>query len=357
MTVLLFLLVLVLVYSIWTCTIKLGSRRLRCSRAFSQTAVFEGEEGQLIETVRNDTPLMIPWLRIESRISPHLQLGRQERLHTADENYHCSLFTLMPHQQIKRTHRVRFLRRGAYDLGRAALTAGDLLGLCRFSYNQELRAPVLVYPSLLSQEELPLPISRVLGELVRRPQLQTDPFLIRGIRPYQLGDPVRDIHWAATARTGDVQVRVHDFSARSRLLVVLNIQQQDIQWSDYIPTQQESFIEDGIRLAASACVHALRAGLSAGFASNMPIAQGQDSTLLLPCDGPVQEETLLAAFARLRLHRTETFPALLDSLTEYTGLDLLILSPYDSESIQTMLAKLRRAGNQVFFHLLKGGGV
>lgn len=357
MNVLTFLVALLALYSIWTLTVRWSLRRMSCSRAFSRTAVFEGEEGKLVETVRNDTPFMIPWLRIESRISANLQLGRQEVLHVQDSTYHCSLFTLMPYQQIRRTHKVKFLKRGSYDLGGAALTCGDLLSLFKFSRNQELNAPVLVYPGLLGWEELPMPLSRALGELVRRQQLQTDPFLVRGIRPYQPGDPVQDIHWAATARTGDVQVRVHDYSARTKLLVVLNVQQADLQFSDYISEQQAEPVENGIRLAASLCVHALRSGLSAGFAANMPMADGKQSTLLLPTDGALQEEALLTAFARLRVHRTESFPALLDTLTEYTGLDMLVLSYYDSQSIQEGITKLRRAGNQVTFLPMEGGGL
>jgi uncharacterized protein (DUF58 family) len=216
---------------------------------------------------------------------------------------------------------------------------------------------VLVYPSLLSQEQLPLPVSRVLGELVRQQQLLTDPFLIRGIRSYCPGDPVRDIHWAATARTNQVQVRLHDYSSQTKLLVVLNVQSQDVQWTDYISDRQAAPVENGIRLAASLCVHALRSGLSAGFAANMPLQDSRKSTLLLPAHGQFQEEALLAAFARLRIHRTETFPALLDSLAVHTGLDILILSAYNSDSIQAALAQLRRTGNQVTFHQIEGGAL
>lgn len=357
MNVITFSAALLVLYGCWTLSIRVAMKHLRCSRAFSQMAVFEGEEGKLIEVVRNDTPFVIPWLRIESRISPNLQLGRQDMLHVTDENYHCSLFTLMPYQQIRRTHRVKFLHRGAYDLGNAALTSGDLLGIFKFLRNQELRAPVLVYPSLLTREQLPLPVSRVLGELVRRQQLLTDPFLVRGIRAYCPGDSVRDIHWAATARTNQVQVRLHDYSSQTKLLVVLNVQSQDVQWTDYISDRQAAPVENGIRLAASLCVHALRSGLSAGFAANMPLQDSRKSTLQLPAHGQFQEEALLDAFARLRIHRTETFPALLDSLSTHTGLDILVLSAYDSDSIQAELTQLRRAGNQVTFHQIEGGAL
>lgn len=356
MSIFLFLLVLVLLYFGWVLTIRAGLNRLSCSRFFSRPAFFEGEEGELIEVIRNDRPIIIPWLRVESRISPYLRLGRQDNLHVSGEMYYCSLFTLMPYQQIRRRHRVKFLHRGAYDLGNAALTSGDLLGACKFLRSQNLSAPVLVYPRLLEQTELPLPVSRMLGQLVRQRQLLTDPFLVRGIRPYTPGDPVRDIHWAATARTGDVQVRIHDYTAKTRLLVVLNVQDQELQWNDYISEQDYPVTEDMIRLAASVCVQGLRAGLSAGFAANMPLGDSKESTVLSP-DEQIPEEELLGAFARLTIHRTEKFPALLERLRTYTGMDILILSRYDSGSIRSAMDTLRKDGHTVTLHLMEGGSV
>lgn len=357
MSVLNFLIALVAIWILWSVMIRMGLKNLLCTRSFSRSAVFEGESGELVEVVRNDGPFIIPWLRVESKISPNLRLGRQENLQTGNEMYYCSVFSLMPYQQIRRRNRVTFLRRGAYDLGNAALTAGDILGFFQFMKTQSLSAPVLVYPKLMDAEDLPLPLSRVLGEMVRRRQLLQDPFLVRGIREYTPGDPVRDIHWPATARTGQVQVRIHDDSARTKLMVVLNVQFQDFQWNHYIPENEAEKIEEGIRLAASMCIHALRAGLSAGFASNMPLDQENGSTVLMPADGMPQEEELLAAMARLNIQCAEKFPTFLEGMEQHSGLDILVLSLYDSESVQESLGRLRRAGNQVTFHLLEGGGL
>ena len=357
MTVVVFLCAVLVLYCLWCLTIRKGLKNLSCTRDFSRPAAFEGEEAELVEVVRNDRPIIIPWLMVESRISPYLRLGRQENLHVSGEMHYCSQFTLMPYQQIRRRHKVRFLHRGSYNLGNASLTAGDILGFSKFQRTQELSAPVLVYPRLLEADELPSPMSRMLGELSRRPQLLQDPFLVRGIRPYMPGDPVRDIHWPATARTGDVQVRIHDYSTRRKLLVVLNVQKQELQWHDHISEEDAEYVEKAISLAATACVLALREGLSAGFAANMPVDDSKENTVLLPSDGAAREEEMLATIARLKVLRTQNFPAFLDTLAVYSGMDMLILSPYDSESIQTAITELRRAGNQVTFQPYEGGSV
>lgn len=329
---------------------------LVCTRSFATPAVFEGEESEMIEIVRNDRPMIIPWLRVESGVSPYIRLGRQENLSVSDHTHYCSLFMLMPYQQIRRRHKVRFLRRGAYNLGNASLTAGDLFGFAEAHREQAMSVPVLVYPRLLDERELPRPLEQLMNETVAQRRLAQDPFLIRGIRPYQIGDPVRDIHWPATARTGQAQIRLHDYSAQSRLLVVLNVQRTDNQWGDRLMEAEEAAIEHEISMAATLCVRALQNGFSAGFAANMPIGEDTACAFVAPAAGSAAQEHLLAAFARLRLRRTLSFTTFLQQLGEHTGLDMLILSCYDSDEIQAAMKMLRSRGNQAALYLVKEGG-
>ena len=355
MNIVAFLVVLVVLYCLWASTVRSGLKGLSCRRSFSEPAVFAGQEGALVEVVRNDKPYMIPWLRLESRISPNIRLGSQDNLHVSGEMYYCSLFTLMPHQQIRRTHRVRFLRRGAYDLGNASLTAGDMLGLWRAQRTQELSAPVLVFPQLLQEDEIPAPLSRLMDEVSRQRQLLQDPFLIRSIRPYQPGDPVRDIHWPATARVGEVQLRVREYTIKRKLMVILNVQYDDTQWQDTLPEQYEDTIEYAISLAATLCGKALQDGISAGFGTNMCRVDGEGSVLMLPSDGAAREEELFSAMARLRLYRDQPFTTWLGKLVGYSDLDILILSLYDSDSVQQQIRILEQGGNHVTMHLLEVG--
>lgn len=331
-------------------------RGLTCTRAFSRPAFFAGEEGEMIEVVRNDRPMLIPWLRVESRISPHLRLGRQENLDVAGDRYYCSLFTLMPYQQVRRRHRVGFLHRGEFDLGNVALTAGDMLGIVQASREQQMKVPVLVYPRLLDEREIPAPLNRMMEETVRRRLLLTDPFLVRGIRPYQPGDPVRDIHWPATARMGEPMVCLHDPTGQLRLMVLFNGEYRAGQWSERLSEPEEEAVEWVISLAATLCLRGLRAGLPVGFAANLVLGEKKESAVLLPDTGPAREEELLSAMARLRLLRTLSFPMLLETLSGLQGLDLLVISRFDSDAIEAALAPLRQRNRVRLFILDEGAG-
>ena len=355
MNAILFIIVALVLYMLWVPTVKRGLDRLSCRRSFSRDTVFAGEEVELVEVIRNDSPYLIPWLRLESRISPHLRLGRQEDMDVSGQMYYCSLFAPMPRQQIRRRHRVQCLHRGVFDLGSASLTAGDLLDTVRFHRKQELSASILVYPRLLEDDRLPYPLSLLLGDLASRRMLLDDPFLFRGIRAYLPGDPVRDIHWPATARMNQAQLRLHDPSTSVRLLVVLNGQYESMQWQPRLPEDQLPMLEEAIRLAATLCCKALEAGLEAGFATNLSLKGEETPTLLPPSEDNNTKELLLTAFARLEDSHRQTFPLLLDSLNTYTGLDILVLSCYEDEAIRNRMDQLRQAGNRVSFHLLETG--
>ena len=329
-----------------------GLKGLSYTRRFSRNTAYAGEEAELIEVIRNDRLIFIPWLRAESRISPHLRLGRQENLAVSGERYHKSIFTLRPFQQITRRHRVRLLKRGVYDVGNVALTAGDLLGMGGKGRDLYTPARILVYPRLLEERDLPLPVSRLQGDLIVRRHYVSDPFLVNGIRDYRFGDPIRDIHWPASARMGNLQVKTHDYTADTKLLVVLNVQMSEGQWGELMDYEQD-MIERAISIAATVCARVLRAGVAAGFAANMPMDESETITVLPPERHSAREEELLAAFARLKILRCRSFLSFLDDLSFLRGTDMLILSAYGSEAIEEKIARLRQLGNTVTLHLLE----
>lgn len=333
-----------------------GLRGLHYTRRFNKRTAFEGESAELIEVIRNDRLLFIPWVRAESRISPHLRFGRQENLSVTGERYHKSIFTLRPFQQITRRHMVRLAHRGAYDAGNVSLTVGDLISTDGQNLQLYTPAKILVYPRLLDDQDLPLPVSRLQGDLIVRRHVITDPFLINGIRPYQPGDQRRDIHWPATARMGNLQVKTHDYTADTKLLVLINAQMSEDQWGDLMDYEQ-AVIENAISIAASICLRVLQAGVAAGFAANMPITDEKDSTtILLPERNAGRDEELLSAFAQMKVLRSRNFLSFLEDLSFLRKTDILLLSPYTSPAVEEKLNQLRALGNTVTVHIMEKGG-
>ena len=246
-----------------------GLRGFSYARSFSRPAAYEGEPVELIEVIRNRSPFFLPWVRVETSLPASFAFSTREEVEIRGMHYHVSVFTLMPFCQVTRRHHVTLTRRGHYRLEGASLTAGDLFGMNPLMREISAPAEILVWPKLLPDIREQLPSFRSQGEVSVRRWIQPDPFLVNGIRGYRDGDPERDIHWAATARLGALQVRTHDYTADPRLMVLINGQKTESQWGGLMDYEQEQ-IEYAISLAASLCVDALRRGQEAGFAASMP---------------------------------------------------------------------------------------
>ncbi|MBQ6528453.1 MAG: DUF58 domain-containing protein [Clostridia bacterium] len=335
---------------------RVGLKNLVLSRRFQKPAVFCGETSEMVETIINDHLAVIPWLRVESRISPYLHFGTLDNLEVRGEMYHRSLFTVMPYRKIIRHHRVTFLRRGIYNVGSAALTAGDITGMFRSTREQLLNMSVTVFPRILPPEEMPHPLQELSGNWSRERQLLKDPFLVRGIREYQLGDPIRDIHWPASARMQTLQVRIHDDEAHMHVMVLINGQLRDDQWDDLMDYEQER-IEYLISVAATLCLQAMRQGMRAGFSGNIAFTDGDDRecAYVSPDMADGNEEYLLSRFAALKIHRVLSFPSFLADVKIPENTSLVILSAYSSEAILEKVSALRTHGYPTSLQVIGGG--
>jgi len=101
------------------------------------------------------------------------------------------------------TYRVRYLRRGERNLGPVTVTASDVFGLFERAAVIESFDAILAYPAC---REIPPWFRRALyaddavGASRRREEFDR-------LREYARGDPLRDVHWPATAKHGEIVVK------------------------------------------------------------------------------------------------------------------------------------------------------
>ncbi len=330
-------------------------RGVSYERRFSAVSGSQGDTVEMIEVIRNKKLLPVPWVKAESRISPHLRFRSDAETRVSGERYHKSVFYLKPFQQITRTHSVTLSKRGYYKAGSVSLQAGDLFSVNVPRIQADTGAAIEVFPRLLSPDEIPLPSTRWQGDLLVKRWIIPDPVWVSGVRPYAAGDERKFIHWRATARTGQLQVKVHEKTADPKMLVIVNAQMSETQWGDLMECEQQT-VEMMISLTATLCLNALRGGVEAGFAINIPVDEEDDPTVLLPARSSQREGEILSAMAHLTIRRTRTILKVLDDLCAVTGMDMLLLSAYDSELLQQRLAALRRAGNTAVLQLIDQQG-
>ena len=186
--------------------------RIEYSREFSEVGVYEGDEVELIETVRNTGAFPLLWVDIESYFYNELELEEYERDPAEKDKmqYLISRFNLWPYMQIRRRHKVICRKRGHYSLHVASIYSktGPIA--------QDAPAEIYVYPKALPLDMQDFAQGRLQGDYVSRRPLYSDPFSFAGIRDYRFGDQMSQINFKASARVPFGGASTSPFKVNSR---------------------------------------------------------------------------------------------------------------------------------------------
>lgn len=207
---------------------RFGFRNLTYTLAFSADEVSEGDTVTLIETICSRKPLPLPWVKAELTTDTSLVFASEQSSVAEDTRFVSSFFCLYPYRKIERHWHVTCTKRGQFTVSHAVIVLSDLFGTTEFSQPYpEAEAQLTVLPAVLRLAEITEPPQQFTGEIFRRRTLMPDRFAVAGIRPYQDGDPVRDIAWTASARTDTPMVWQFQETAFPAMTVLLNLETRD----------------------------------------------------------------------------------------------------------------------------------
>ena len=315
---------------------QLSLRGVRLERLIHQDRAFPGEEVEVGLRLENRKPLPLPWVEVADRLPPELDPG-------GGLTFSASLFG---YRALTRRRRLLCRRRGHYLLGPAVVSSGDIFGL----YPRQATFPqpdyITVYPRLYSVEELGLPSAHPLGESRAPRRLFQDPTRTIGVRDHHPHDPLRHIHWKATARHGRLQVKV--FEPTTTLNAVLFLGVEGLEGDE---------LELAISAVASVASHLIGKRSLVGLMANSPLPPGDQPIHLPPRGGVGQLVCILEALARTNPPACVPFEGFLDSRRAGLpyGASLIFIHAAPGPALLARLAKLRRAGHPVA--LLHTGGM
>ena len=132
-------------------------------------------------------------------------------------------FFLPGRRRFTRSFRFSLPERGSYEFGKYYLTAGDYLGLRSRCDQGTRRRRVVVMPRRWEDPQLAVTLGGFLGEISVRRFLFEDPVLTIGVREYTGSEPLKQISWKQTARTGTLQVKNYDYTVDANVTVLLNL--------------------------------------------------------------------------------------------------------------------------------------
>lgn len=127
-------------------------------------------------------------------------------------------------------------RRGVYRWHNVELGSGAPLGLFWSRRQHNCEAIAFVYPTVLPLSHCPLvdemgQEDSIKGDPLGRPLQTATDGVIRSLRPYRPGDPMRLVHWRSSARYGELRVRELDLLTGGQD-VVIALDSSQTWWSD-----------------------------------------------------------------------------------------------------------------------------
>ena len=236
--------------------------------------VTQGQPLQGRVVVRSTTWVPKVWLEVEDRASIP---GHQQR----------RIVTLGARGVAAWSYATPARRRGLYELGPVTVVASDPFGFFRLSRTFGRPVTVLVYPNAPELPNFYIPPANLPGEgrFRRRTHNVTPNFA--GVRRYEPGDSYNRIHWPATARTGDLMVKLFELDPASDVWIVL-----DLQRRVHIGEDEDSTEETAVSVAASIARYFVAAHRSIGM-----IGFGDDLRVDEPDRGSDQYTRLLESLA------------------------------------------------------------
>ncbi|MFH1560930.1 MAG: DUF58 domain-containing protein [Chloroflexota bacterium] len=331
--------------------------RVEYSRHLATPRVFFGETVTLEIEVSNRKLLPLPWVHIQDEVPDGVVFPKGTTHPSSSKPTRAILPNFLSlgwyHRLIHR-YQVQCLRRGYFTFGPATIRSGDLFGFFQKESTVRTLDRLLVYPRIVSLEELGLPSRDPFGDLRIRRHLFEDPVQVLSTRDYAYGDPLKRIHWKATARLSRLQSRVFEPTTTVDLALFLDMRTAVLPHLG--PSEQ--LLETAVITAASIASHALRHGYRIGLYVNEPYRGTDHMIKLPPSNHPEQEMRVLEALAQVQGWPFMPVEELLN--TEGRGLPwsatLAVITAAPLAPVLACLHRFRRVGRRVALIAVGGNG-
>jgi len=312
-------------------------------RKFHYRRGFPEESTKIQIEVENRKLLPLSWLRSQDPWARAVGPVDDEVMapsHIPDKGFLTNVFSLRWFERARRNYDLRFRKRGIYPVGPVRLDSGDLFGFYELTKEQGPVEYLTVFPSLLPLKDIDLPAEDPFGDHKSRRRLFEDPNRPMGVREYRPEDSFRRVHWPATARTGQLQVKVYQPTSGQVMVVCLNVATFARHWEGVYP----ALLEHLIKMAATLVNQGVEEGYKVGLIANGCLAHADQPFRIPPGRSPQQLASLLEALAGVTPVVTAPFERLLlrEAPKVPFGATLVILTAVITPELAQALLQLKR---------------
>ncbi len=321
--------------------------RVEYNRFLSEHRVFVGETIDLSVSVTNRKLLPLAWVKIDDQFPTRLtpQNKTLEPSHIPLTAYLSQRAALGWFERARWNYRLPCTQRGYYSLGPARLRSGDLFGLFEREWVSPRTDRLIVYPAIAPMQDWGLPAKDPLGETKARLPIFDDATRPRGVRDYRPDDPPKHIHWRATARLGELQVKQYDPTISHQWVLFVNVASFAQAWQG---VNSES-LERVISLAASIANFGAEHKYAVGLVANGTWPESDQRLRILPSRDPDHLRHILEALSALTAFVTTPIEGLLRTETHNLswGATLVMITGVITDEMLAEMLRLRRVGRRL----------
>ncbi len=265
---------------------------------FSQDAVNEGENAKLTEVVTNRNFLPLHLMQVSFQTDKGLKFGEETNVSVSDRVNVTDVFSLRFYEKITRRLDINCEKRGYYSILKTSIQASDLFSpdIRYTTFTQQTN--LYVYPTVLEKNKTEVPFRQIMGDAISKRFLYEDNFTFRGIRDYAPTDPQTAVNWKASAKTGNLKVNLHDYTASQEVRLVLNVDEPGILF-------ETELLEDCIRITLSLAVRLIENHIPVSLLTNGRDKVSGDTISLLAGASSSHITSFKRALARIDLDKTE----------------------------------------------------
>jgi uncharacterized protein (DUF58 family) len=324
---------------------RLSLAGIHCQRLLSERRVFPGEYIELKLRLVNRKLLPLPWIQVDDEIpvgfAPDVSLAPGNR---PGFGFLSKAAALLWYTGVSWRYRLYCNKRGYYTLGPIMVTSGDIFGFYPRSITEPLIDHIIVYPRIFPMAQLGIPSLYPLGETRAEWRIFEDPTRTIGVRDYSPHDSLRHIHWKATARHQNLQVKVFEPTTTLKVALFLAIDS-----FEHDGLYNEEDFELGISTAASIANYVTEQGSPVGLFVNTRLADSGQSVRMPPGSGTNQLVSILEALAKVTPYSSGSFEEFLQSQRRGLpwGTTLIFILRRPSESLTGLLTNLRESGHKL----------
>ncbi len=319
--------------------------------AFEPARAFADEDVHVVVRVANRKRMALPIVRVLVRYPDGLQPS-EDPDPTALRGHRRRL-SIGGMSEVTLRLPVVARARGEFWLEDVEVELADPFDLAPVTRDLVVERPLLVMPE--PRTGVPLRIVRRLpfGSPAAAARLFEDREHFAGVREYEPGDPMRQVHWRLSAHTGRLQTKRFEPTRSAEVLFALDVANGEPFWYSVDPETAEETIGWASYLARQA----IHAGWRTGLIANTHFRRGRGRLRVPPATRIGAESALFAALARMPNQPTSDLGPVLREHTRrlVDRTTVVVISPSPGPSLLQAMSALRRRGSDVVLVAPPGG--